>query len=77
MPLKSLTPIQELDVYEYHKLKFIKNSQFCPSDAPRSIFFSVPPNIFDEFKNETNITELIYKIENINKDEEYDEIILD
>ena len=76
-PLKSLIPIPELEVYEYQKLKLLKNSPICPSDIPRAIFFSVPPNIFDEFKNETNITELVYEIENINKNVEYDEIIFD
>ncbi len=74
--LKSLSHIPELDVYEYQKLKLLKNSEFCPSGTPRTIFFSVPPTIFDEFKNETNTTELIHEIENINKDVKYDEIIL-
>ena len=74
--LKSLSHIPELDVYEYQKLKLLKNSEFCPSGTPRTIFFSVPPTIFDEFKNETNTTELIHEIQNINKDVKYDEIIL-
>ena len=75
--LKSLSNIPELDVYEYQKLRLLKISESCPSGTPRSIFFSVPPSIFDEFKNITNTTELIREIQNINKDVKYDEIILD
>ena len=75
--LKSLSNIPELDVYEYQKLRLVKNSESCPTGTPRSIFFSVPPSIFDEFKNVTNTIELIREIQNINKDVKYDEIILD
>ena len=76
-PLKSMSPIPEIEVYDYQKLKLIKNSDSCPSNYPRTIFFSVPPSIFDEFKNITDINKLIHDIENINKDVKYDEIILD
>ena len=76
-PFKSMTPIPELNVYESQKLKVFKNSESCPPGNPRGIFFSVPPSIFDEYKNETNINELINDLNNINKDVEYDEIILD
>ena len=75
--LKSLSNIPEIDVYDYQKLRLLKNSESCPTGTPRSIFFSVPPSIFDEFKNVTNTTELIREIQNINKDVKYDEIILD
>ena len=75
-PLKSLTPIPELNVYEYQKLKVFKNTDSCPIGNPRGIFFSVPPSIFDEFKNQTNVDELKNELKNINKDVEYDEIIL-
>ena len=76
-PFKSMTPIPEIDVYENQKLRLVKNSASCPSGYPRSIFFSVPPSIFDEFKNETNTTELIYELQEINKDVEYEEITLE
>ena len=75
--LKSMTPIPEIDAYQYQKLRLIKRAKSCPADIPRAIFFSVPPSIFDEFKDITNINELIKEIQNINKNVEYDEIILD
>ena len=72
----SMTPIPELDAYPSQTIKLIKNSKSCPSGYPRSIFFSVPSSIFDEFKKQTNIKELINEINNINKDVQYDEITL-
>ena len=76
-PLKSMTPIPELNAYEYQKIKLLKNPEVCASNIPRTIFFQVPPSIFDEFSNQTNITELKYELGQINKDVKYDEIILD
>ena len=73
----SMTPIPELDVYPSQKLRLLKNSKSCPKGYPRSIFFSVPSSIFDEFKNQTNIDELIHSINDINRNVEYEEIILD
>ena len=64
----SMTKIPELDAYPFQKLRLIKKSKLCPKNTPRAIFFSVPPSIFDEFKNQTNINELINSINDINKD---------
>ena len=72
----SMTHIPELDVYPFQKLRLLKNSKSCPKGYPRSIFFSVPSNIFDEFKDQTNINELIKSINSINKNVEFDEITL-
>ena len=73
LPL-SMTKIPELDAYTSQTIKLIKNSPQCPAGYPRSVFFSVPPSIFDEFKNQTNVDELISEINEINKDVEYEEI---
>ena len=75
--LISQTPIPELKAYPTQKLKLIRNSDACPKNYPRSVFFSVPPSIFDEFKATTNTEELIEEINAINKDVKYDEIVLD
>jgi hypothetical protein len=72
----SMTPIPELNAYPSQKIRLIKNSKSCPSGYPRAVFFSVPPSIFDEFKTQTNISELINDINSINKDVEYEEITL-
>ena len=61
----SMTAIPELDVYPFQKLRLIKKSKFCPKNTPRAIFFSVPPSIFDEFKNHINVTDLIDSINEI------------
>ena len=75
--LISQTPIPELKAFPQQKLKLIRNSDACPNNYPRSVFFSVPPSIFDEFKETTNTEELIEEINAINKDVKYDEIVLD
>ena len=72
----SQTNIPELDIYPSQKLRLIKNSKSCPKGSPRAVFFSVPPSIFDEFKNQTNIDELVKEINDINKDVQFDEIII-
>ena len=72
----SMTAIPELDVYPFQKLRLLKNSKSCPKGFPRAIFFSVPPSIFEEFKDKTNINELIEEINDINKDVEFDEITI-
>ena len=71
--LISKTPISEINVYPFQKLRLIKNSPSC-KNFPRAVFFSVPASIFDEFKNQTNINVLINDINNINKDVQYDGI---
>ena len=72
----SMTAIPELDVYPFQKLRLLKNSKSCNKGFPRAIFFSVPPSIFEEFKDKTNINELIEEINDINKDVEFDEITI-
>ena len=72
----SMTAIPELDIYPFQKLRLLKNSKSCPKGFPRAIFFSVPPSIFEEFKDKTNINELIEEINDINKDVEFDEITI-
>ena len=70
------TNIPEIDMYTSQKLRLIKNSKSCLKGTPRAIFFSVPPNIFDEYKNQTNVNELIKELNDINKDVQFDEIII-
>ena len=73
LPL-SMTKIPELDAYPSQTIKLVKNSPSCPDGYPRTLFFSVPPSVFDEFKNQTDIEQLISEINEINKDVEYEEI---
>ena len=73
LPL-SMTKITELDAYPSQTIKLVKNSPQCPAGYPRSLLFTVPPSIFDEFRNQTNVDELISEINEINKDVEYEEI---
>ena len=75
-PLISMRPIPELNFYQSQKLKLIKNPPIC-KNLPRTIFFSVPPDIFDKEKRNTNINLLINELNEINKDVKYDEIILE
>ena len=75
LPL-SMTKIPELDAYESQTFKLAKNGPQCPQGYPRSLFFSVPPSVFDEFKNQTDVVELIKELEEINKNVEYEEITL-
>ena len=76
LPL-SMTKIPELDAYSSQTIKLVKNSPSCPKGYPRTLFFSVPPSIFDEFKNQTDVNLLISEIKEINKDVEYEEITFD
>ena len=73
LPL-SMTKIPELDAYPSQTIKLVKNSPLCPIGYPRTLFFSVPPSIFDEFKNQTDVEQLISEINDINKDVEYEEV---
>ena len=73
---KNELPIPELDTYKSQNLKLIKNGKNCPNYFPRSIFFTVPESIFDQYKNNSNTTKIIEEIKNINKDVEYEEIII-
>ena len=73
LPL-SMTKIPEIDAYPSQTIKLVKNSPSCPDGYPRTLFFSVPPSVFDEFKNQTDIEQLISEINEINKDVEYEEI---
>ena len=68
--------IPELNLYKNQTLKLLKNPSSCKKGNPRTVFFQVPPDIFDENKNETNITLLINELKEINKNVEYDEIVL-
>ena len=74
--LISTTPIPELDLYQNRTIRLIRNSKTCPKNSPRVMFFSVPHSIFDEFKSNPHIQDVINAIDNINKNVEYDEIVL-
>ena len=63
-----------ISTYLIQTIKLVKNSPSCPAGYPRTLFFSVPPSIFDEFKNQTDVNELISEINEINKDVEYEEV---
>ena len=76
-PLISMTPISELNFHKSQKLRLLKNPPSCKTGTPRTIFFSVPNEIFDKEKYNTNTTLLINELEEINKNVQYDEIILD
>ena len=73
---KNEIPIPELDNYDTVKLKLIKRGKYCPNYFPRNIFFSIPDNVFDEYKDEEYTSKIIKEIKNINKDVEYEEITL-
>ena len=75
-PLLAQREIPELNLYKNQTLKLLKNSPSCKKGIPRTVFFQVPPDIFESEKNNTNITPLIDELKEINKDVEYDEIIL-
>ena len=68
--------IPEINLYKNQTLKLLKNPPSCKKGTPRTVFFQVPPNIFEDKKNESNITTLINELEEINKNVEYDEITL-
>ena len=75
-PKSNILPIPEINLYNSIKLKLVKKSKKCPSFFPRTILFSVPNKIFDEFNQTTDINKIIKDIENINKDVEYDEVFI-
>ena len=64
-------PIPELNLYNNQTLKLLKNPPSCKTGTPRTVFFQVPPTIFDEEKNNTNISVLIEELKEINKDVQY------
>jgi hypothetical protein len=68
--------ITELNLYKNQTLKLLKNPPSCKPGTPRTIFFQVPPDIFDEEINNTNITVLLEEIKEINKDVQYEQITL-
>ena len=68
--------IPELNLYKNQTIKLLKNPPSCKIGTPRTVFFKVPPDIFDEEKNNTNITSLIQELKEINKDVEYEQITL-
>ena len=70
-------PIPELDNYNSQKIKLLKRGKYCPAYFPRSIFFTVPESVFDQYKGNSNTTKIIEDINKNNKDVEYDEIIID
>ena len=72
---KNELPIPELDIYNSQKIKLLKRGKACPSYFPRSIFFTVPESVFDEYKKSSTI-KIIEDLKNINKGLEYDEIII-
>ena len=74
---KNELPIPEIYNYNSQKLKLIKRGKFCPAYFPRTIFFTVPETVFDQYKNNSNTTKIMEDINNINRNVEYDEIILD
>ena len=68
--------IPELNLYKNQTIKLLKNPPSCKIGTPRTVFFKVPPDIFDKEKNNTNITPLIHELEEMNKDAEYEQITL-
>ena len=74
---KNELPIPELEIYNNKKLKLLKRGKFCPNYFPRSVLFIVPESVFDEYKDKLNTTKIMEEINDINKNIEYDEIILD
>ena len=70
-------PIPELDNYNSQIIKLLKRGKYCPAYFPRSIFFTVPESVFDQYKGNSNTTKIIEDINKNNKDVEYDEIIID
>ena len=75
-PLFAKRFIPELNLYQNQKIKLVHNSPSCKPGTPRTVFFQVPPDIFDSQKNNTNILPLINELKEINKDVQYDEIVL-
>ena len=76
-PLISMTTIPELNFYKSQKIRLLRNPPSCKKYIPRTIFFSVPPSIFDKEKKNTNVNALINELNEINKNVEYDEIIFE
>ena len=75
-PKSNMLSIPETNLYDSIKLKLVKKSKKCPSYFPRTILFSVPNKIFDEFKQTADTNKIIKDLELINKNVEYDEVIL-
>ena len=76
LPLLAKRDIPEINLYQNQTLKLIRNSPSCKKGTPRTVFFQVPPDIFDSEKDQTNITTLINELKEINKDVKYDQVIL-
>ena len=68
--------IPEINIYQNQTIKLLKNPPSCKLGTPRTIFFQVPPDIFDGEKQKTNIAPLIKELKEMNKDVEYEEITL-
>ena len=75
-PLIGKRQIPELNFYKNQTLKLLRNPPSCKPGTPRTIFFQVPPTIFNEEKNNTNISILINELKEINKDVLYDNVTL-
>ena len=75
---KNELPIPELDAYNSQKLKLLKKGKYCPTYFPRTVFFTVPESVFDEYKNDphSNTTKIMEEINNINKGIEYEEVTI-
>ena len=76
-PLISMSPIPELNFYKKQTIRLLKNPPSCQIDIPRTIFFSVPPNIFYGERENSSITNIINELKEINKNVQYDEIIFE
>ena len=76
LPILAKRDIPEINLYQNQTLNLIKNPA-CKKGTPRTIFFQVPPDIFDSQNNSMNITILRKELEEINKDVEYDQITLE
>ena len=70
-PLISMTTIPELSLYKSQKIKLLKNPSSCKANIPRTLYFSVPPYILDQFKGKNNNSSIL------NENVEYEEIIFE
>ena len=69
--------IPEINLYQNQTLKLVRVPPSCKAGTPRTVFFQVPPDIFDSNKNNTDITHLINELKEINSDVKYDIVTLD